>query len=85
MIYESLEPFGEERADVRSAIIAKTIADVNTPKGKKRIPLEAFMPRFERQTQTVEQQLSLVEMFNTAFGGKDLRGNTDDNDGQAGA
>lgn len=74
--YFSLEPFGEERADLRSAIVAATMANTaRDPKKRRRAftPPE-FMPRFERrQPQTWEQQLRIVEMFNIALGGKDVR------------
>ncbi len=73
MAYYQLEPFGEERADLRAAIVAKTIADVNTPKGARRAKLTEFMPRFEREEQTVEQQISIAAMLTAAFGGKDER------------
>ena len=38
------EPFGDYRGDVQAAIIAQTIAAVNTRKGKKPPPLVNFMP-----------------------------------------
>lgn len=71
--YYRLEPFGEERADLRSAIVAKTIADVNTPRGSPRAELADFMPVFDREPQTPDEQLALVEMVNRLFGGRDLR------------
>lgn len=73
MAYCRLEPFGEERADLRSAIVAKTVADVNTPKGKRRAKLTEFMPRFEKEEQTVDQQIGIAAMLTAAFGGKDER------------
>lgn len=77
MAFYGLEPFGAERADLRAAIIAKTIADVNTPKGRPRSKLEEFMPRFGApREQTVDEQLSVVQMLNAAFGGTDQRKKT---------
>lgn len=75
--YFCLEPFGEERADTRSAIVAATVANTARDPKKRRRPFtwQEFMPRFERkQSQTWEQQLRIVEMFNVALGGRDLRG-----------
>lgn len=73
--YFLLEPFGEERADLRAAIIASVVANTaRDPKRRRRaFKPEEFMPRFGRQQQTWEQQLSIVEMLNAAFGGRDLR------------
>jgi hypothetical protein len=48
MAYASIEPFGEERADLRSGIIACTIAEPNRDKKKHPEPFSPreFMPRF---------------------------------------
>lgn len=46
MAYYQLEPFGEERADLRAAIIASTIANAFS---KKRSKPQDFMPQFERE------------------------------------
>ena len=43
--YSKLEPFGEERADLRSAIIAATMANLWRGKGKP-AKTEDFMPKF---------------------------------------
>lgn len=73
-----LEPFGEERADVRAAIVASTMANTARDPKRRRRPFQPsdFMPKFERKVkkrQTWEEQLRIVEMFNVAFGGEDLR------------
>lgn len=78
MAYFRLEPFGEERADVRSAIVAATVANMARDPKRRSRPFQPsqFMPRFERQErgrQTWQEQLQIVEMFNIAFGGEDLR------------
>lgn len=79
MAYFRLEPFGEERADVRAALVAATVANMARDPKRRRRPfqLSEFMPRFERlekgRRQTWEEQLHIVEMFNIAFGGEDLR------------
>jgi hypothetical protein len=48
MAYSRLEPFGEERQDVRSAIIACTIANCNRGKNQPPYKLADFMPKFKR-------------------------------------
>ena len=45
-----VEPFGEERADVRSAIVAATVANVNRSSKSAPAPVTAFMPRFEAES-----------------------------------
>jgi hypothetical protein len=78
LAYFELEPFGEERADLRSGIVASTIANVNRdPKRRRRaFRPEDFMPRFgprERKRSSWQEQLSLVEMLNAAHRGRDER------------
>ena len=43
------EPFGESRADVQSAVIAKTIADVHRTKHSPQYKLQDFMPYVPKQ------------------------------------
>jgi hypothetical protein len=71
--YSKIEPFDERRADLRSAIIAKTIADINRGKYKPPYKIEIFMPKYERRRQTWQEQLKIVEALNAAFGGRDER------------
>lgn len=76
MAYDRLEPFGEQRGDVRTAIVAQTVA--NTHRGPKQKPykLDAFLPKYgDRATpdKTPDQLLAIAEMLNAAFGGVDLR------------
>lgn len=60
MAYYSLEPFGEERADLRSAIVAATIANcMGGKKGRKYKPKD-FMP-FSGTTQTPKDHQSIME------------------------
>lgn len=47
MAYYKLEPFGESRADLRSGIIASTIANVNRQKGGPTYKAQDFMPYLE--------------------------------------
>jgi hypothetical protein len=46
--YDALEPIGETRADVRSAIIAATIANCHRDHKKPPFQLHEFMPFQER-------------------------------------
>jgi len=51
MAYFKLEPFGEDRADLRAGIIASTIANVHRDSKKRRKPYtpQDFMPKFEQK------------------------------------
>ena len=80
--YANVEPFGEDRADIRAALIAAVIAETVRDKKKRRKPFTPaefvkMLPRFEeekrRPRQTMEEQIRIVEMLNVAFGGQDLR------------
>lgn len=88
--YAKMEPFGEERADLRAGIIASTFANLYRKKGKKPLQPQDFMPKFGTATgateegpapvrtktaRSTEELLKVAEMWNTAFGGKDLRTN----------
>ena len=62
MAYYRLDPWGQERSDLRAGIVASTIANVY--RGKRR-PLQPkdFMPHFGAKTprvQTKEQVLSVL-------------------------
>ena len=77
LAFDSMDPFGRDRLDLGFAIVSSTIANVNRKKGSRRFSPEDFMPKFEKRTprrrQGWREQLSMVEVLNTAFGGKDLR------------
>jgi hypothetical protein len=79
MAFHDLEPFGEERADLRAGIVASTVANANRDPKKKRKAYkpEDFMPKFKRTTDRQrtpwQSQLKIVEMLNAAMGGRDLR------------
>jgi hypothetical protein len=72
-----VEPFGEERADLRAAIIAATVANTARDPKKHKKPFKPvdFMPDFgrEKKKQSWQQQLQIVKMLNAAFGGTDER------------
>jgi hypothetical protein len=56
--YAAVEPFGEEQANRRAALIAHTIAAANTPKGKKPPSVEDFLGVLrpaEKRVQTADE------------------------------
>ncbi|MFA5162089.1 MAG: DUF4035 domain-containing protein [Elusimicrobiales bacterium] len=68
--YYGIEPFGEERADLRAGIIAATGANVFRGKGIKPYKPQDFMPKFGGETQDWRQMLAKVRIINAALGGK---------------
>ena len=78
MAYNKLEPFGLERMDMGFGIVASTMANIHRDAKKKKKPFSPgdFMPDYEQRTPKVrpwQEQLKVIEMYNVAFGGKDLR------------
>jgi hypothetical protein len=82
-----LEPWGEERADLRSGIVASVIANVHRNPKKQRKPCQPvdFMPDFagERKRKkddtvlTPEQSVAAVEMLlASGWGGKVTEGSS---------
>lgn len=69
MAYSRLEPWGEERDDLRMGIIASTIANANRSKGQKPFTPQQFMPDFERVSED-EQMRRMVEQLRKSLGGK---------------
>jgi flagellar basal body rod protein FlgC len=69
MAYARLEPFGEERDDLRMGIIASTIANVNRDKGKKPYSPRDFMPSFEQEDDETKIQ-KMMESLRLSLGGK---------------
>jgi hypothetical protein len=66
--YYGLEPFGEERADLRSGIVASVLANVNRDPKKRSKPFEPtdFMPYYEKPKPSPEQ---LAHKIRAALGG----------------
>lgn len=56
MAFETLEPRGERRADLRAALIAQTIFNANVWKRGNRAKLSDFMLRFEPEELETPQQ-----------------------------
>jgi hypothetical protein len=72
LAYDRISPFGEERADLRSAIVAATLANANRGKGTKPFTTADFMPRWDAVTevQTPEEMLSRLATHAVAHNGK---------------
>lgn len=73
MAFAKLEPFGSEANYIGHAITAQTVANVNRPKGKKAFKIDDFMPKFEREEQSVDQMVQVAHMLTMAMGGEDRR------------
>jgi hypothetical protein len=56
MAFAELEPFGEERADLRSAIVASTMANAWRGKRQRAFTAEDCMPRFDRSDAVLSPQ-----------------------------
>jgi len=74
--YAQVEPFGDERADLRAAIIACTIANAHRDPEQHPEPFTPadFMPHFGLSNQTeaeagqsIEQQMALLNVFMQAY------------------
>ena len=65
--YYKLEPFGEERADLRAGIVASTIANVNRGKGQRAYKPSEFMPKFgDKVRKTAKQMWQTLMAFSSA-------------------
>jgi len=77
MGFYSLEPFGADAGYIGHAITASTVANVNRIKGQKVYKAEDFMPKFEKQTQSIDEMLQIAQMMTVGMGGKDNRMDAD--------
>jgi hypothetical protein len=74
--YHRIEPFGEERADLRAGIIAATVANcLARGKGKPAFRPDAFMPKYDKpfvkkKPKTDEQLFHKIMALNKVFGGE---------------
>ena len=69
MAYAQLEPWGEERADLRAGIIASTMANSMRSKKGKPFKPQDFMPKFEPEDEEVTAAKMMARM-RAALGGK---------------
>lgn len=67
-----MEPFGEERADLRMGILAATIANVNRGKKGKSYKPTDFMPFYKGATrkQTPQEMMKTMLSMTKLAGGK---------------
>jgi len=70
--YTRIEPFGEERADLRAGIVASTIANcLARKKGQPAFEVKDFMPNFAPPKQkTADELFGQVRFLNFLFGGE---------------
>lgn len=65
--YDQLEPFGEIRADYRTASIVQMIANVNRGKKQKPYTLQEMLLKFEeaepKRKQSPQEQLSILNIL----------------------
>ena len=66
--YCGIEPFGEERADLRAGIVASTVANVFRKSGTQPYKAQDFMPKFEKPRQDWREQLERVKAINAVLG-----------------
>ncbi len=74
--YYQIEPWGEDRADLRAGIVASVIANTHRDARRKPEPYQPadFMPRFEptkKKLQTWQEQLEIARLITIALGGND--------------
>ena len=51
MAFSTIEPWGQDRDDLRMGIVASTIANANRGKNTKAYKPQDFMPQFEPETE----------------------------------
>ena len=75
-IYYQIEPWGEERADLRTGILASLIANIHRRKGSARLLPRDFMPDFEKpmRKQSVETMAATFKAF-AAMHNRQIHGN----------
>ena len=54
MAYYEIEPFGEERADLRAGILAATLVNINRRKGRKAVTAHELMPYLTKAAEPKE-------------------------------
>ena len=69
MAYSRLEPWGEDRDDLRTGIVASVIANSNRGKGKKPYKPQDFMPDFEPEDEAAAIE-RIRENLRKTLGGK---------------
>lgn len=71
MAYFTIDPFGEERADLRAGIVASTVANANRAKRGKSFRPKDFMPNFDHdRPQDIGLQMSIIQQLHRRMGGE---------------
>ena len=71
--YHDLDPWTEDRADLRAGVVAAVIANTHTKKG--RFKPSDFMPKFETpRRQSGSDLKAMAERWNAALGGQVRKG-----------
>jgi len=60
--YYSIEPFGEERADLRNAMLCTLVANAMRGKNSKAMTIKDFMPDFEPKKPMTDNQIKTILM-----------------------
>lgn len=71
MAFYQIDPWGDQRADLRSAILAMVMANAWRGKDTKALKPEAFMPFPDEPTvekQSAESMAGVAQTFATMFG-----------------
>ena len=69
--YAQVEPFGEERGDLRAGIIASTVANcLARQEGDRAYKPSDFMPQFQQREKTPDELLEQVKVINWLLGGE---------------
>lgn len=74
----NLEPFGYEVNMLGHAVTASTIANVNRKKGSKMVTPQDFIPKPERQENSIDGAIGYVATLTAIYGGEDKRKHGDD-------
>ncbi len=69
LAYSRVDPWGEDRDDLRMGIVASVIANSNRGKGKKPYKPQDFMPNFEPEDEAAAIE-RIRESLRKTLGGK---------------
>lgn len=70
MAYSRLEPWGQDRDDLRMGIVASTIANVNRGKNQKPFKPDDFIPDFEPETEEQAAERLIAKAMAALGGGR---------------
>lgn len=63
MAYYKIDPFGEDRADFRNAIMCVLFGNAHKKKGARRFRIADFMPKWEKVVQTAKDMQKTLFAF----------------------